>query len=276
MFRKLLDEGRAGDNIGALLRGTKKEDVERGQVLAKPGAITPHTNFTAQVYILTKEEGGRHTPFFTNYHPQFYFRTTDVTGTVALPEGTEMVMPGDNTEMTVELGKPIAMDEGLRFAIREGGRTVGSGRVVKIEQVGSTLMAGTAGQKIRIRLKAYDHEVIDQSTKKIVETVLRTQAKVRGPVPLPTEIRKYTVIRSPHVDKDSREHFEMRIHKRLIDIVETDRQDGRLAPAPRPPRRRRRRDQAGLTRSGSGVECLVRSSGQLSARRSPLLTARAS
>jgi elongation factor Tu len=132
MFRKLLDEGRAGDNIGALLRGTKKEDVERGQVLSKPGAITPHTNFTAQVYILTKEEGGRHTPFFSNYHPQFYFRTTDVTGTVVLPEGTEMVMPGDNTEMTVELGKPIAMDEGLRFAIREGGRTVGSGRVVKI------------------------------------------------------------------------------------------------------------------------------------------------
>src|SRR5690349_16350975 len=134
MFRKLLDEGRAGDNIGALLRGTKKEDVERGQVLAKPGSITPHTNFTAQGYILTKEEGGRHTPFFTNYHPQFYVRTTDVTGTVSLPEGTEMVMPGDNTEMTVELGKPIAMDEGLRFAIREGGRTVGSGRVVKIEK----------------------------------------------------------------------------------------------------------------------------------------------
>ena len=134
MFRKLLDEGRAGDNIGALLRRTKKEDVERGQVLSKPGAITPHTNFTAQVYILTKEEGGRHTPFFSNYHPQFYFRTTDVTGTVVLPEGTEMVMPGDNTEMIVELGKPIAMDEGLRFAIREGGRTVGSGRVVKIEK----------------------------------------------------------------------------------------------------------------------------------------------
>src|ERR1700730_438856 len=134
MFRKLLDEGRAGDNIGALLRGTKKEDVERGQVLAKPGSITPHTEFTAQVYILTKEEGGRHTPFFTNYHPQFYFRTTDVTGTIALPEGTEMVMPGDNPEMQVTLGKPIAMEEGLRFAIREGGRTVGSGRVVKIEK----------------------------------------------------------------------------------------------------------------------------------------------
>ncbi|MBM3675029.1 MAG: elongation factor Tu [Actinobacteria bacterium] len=132
MFRKILDEGQAGDNIGALLRGTKKEEVERGQVLAKPGSITPHTDFTAQVYILTKEEGGRHTPFFSNYHPQFYFRTTDVTGTINLPEGTEMVMPGDNTEMTVQLQKPIAMEEGLKFAIREGGRTVGAGRVVKI------------------------------------------------------------------------------------------------------------------------------------------------
>jgi elongation factor Tu len=132
MFRKLLDEGRAGDNIGALLRGTKKEEVERGQVLAKPGSITPHTNFAGQVYILTKEEGGRHTPFFGNYRPQFYFRTTDITGAIELPEGTEMVMPGDNTEMTVELIAPIAMEEGLRFAIREGGRTVGAGRVTKI------------------------------------------------------------------------------------------------------------------------------------------------
>jgi elongation factor Tu len=132
MFRKLLDEGRAGDNIGALLRGTKKEDVERGQVLAKPGSITPHSSFEGQVYILTKDEGGRHTPFFTNYRPQFFFRTTDVTGHIALPEGVEMVMPGDNTEMTVELIAPIAMEEGLRFAIREGGRTVGAGRVTKI------------------------------------------------------------------------------------------------------------------------------------------------
>jgi elongation factor Tu len=132
MFRKLLDEGRAGDNLGALLRGTKKEDVERGQVLCKPGSITPHTVFEAQVYVLTKEEGGRHKPFFANYRPQFYFRTTDVTGTIELPSGTEMVMPGDNTEMTVTLGKPIAMEEGLTFSIREGGRTVGSGRVVKI------------------------------------------------------------------------------------------------------------------------------------------------
>jgi elongation factor Tu len=132
MFRKLLDEGRAGDNIGALLRGTKKDEVERGQVLAKPGSITPHTQFNAQVYVLTKEEGGRHTPFFKNYHPQFYFRTTDVTGSITLAEGVEMVMPGDNTEMTVELQKPIAMDEGLRFAIREGGRTVGSGVVTEV------------------------------------------------------------------------------------------------------------------------------------------------
>ncbi|HET9089348.1 MAG TPA: elongation factor Tu [Acidimicrobiales bacterium] len=132
MFRKLLDEGRAGDNLGALLRGTKKEDVERGQVLCKPGSITPHTNFEASVYVLTKEEGGRHKPFFANYRPQFYFRTTDVTGTIELPAGTEMVMPGDNTEMTVTLGKPIAMEEGLTFSIREGGRTVGSGRVTKI------------------------------------------------------------------------------------------------------------------------------------------------
>jgi elongation factor Tu len=132
MFRKLLDEGQAGDNIGALLRGTKKEDVERGQVLCKPGSITPHTEFEGQVYVLSKDEGGRHKPFFNNYRPQFFFRTTDVTGTIRLPEGTEMVMPGDNISMLVELGKPIAMDEGLRFAIREGGRTVGAGRVTKI------------------------------------------------------------------------------------------------------------------------------------------------
>jgi elongation factor Tu len=132
MFRKLLDEGRAGDNVGCLLRGTKKEEVERGQVLAKPGSITPHTKFTAEVYVLSKEEGGRHTPFFNGYRPQFYFRTTDVTGSIALPEGTEMVMPGDNITMTVQLIAPIAMEEGLRFAVREGGRTVGAGVVAKI------------------------------------------------------------------------------------------------------------------------------------------------
>jgi elongation factor Tu len=132
MFRKLLDEGQAGDNVGLLLRGTTKEEVERGQVVAKPGSITPHSNFKAQVYVLSKEEGGRHTPFFTGYRPQFYFRTTDVTGNVALPEGVEMIMPGDNTEMEVKLIVPIAMEEGLRFAIREGGRTIGAGSITKI------------------------------------------------------------------------------------------------------------------------------------------------
>jgi elongation factor Tu len=132
MFRKLLDQGEAGDNVGCLLRGIEREGIERGQVLAKPGSVTPHTNFKAEAYILTKEEGGRHTPFFTNYRPQFYFRTTDVTGVVTLPAGTEMVMPGDNVTMDVELIVPIAMEEKLRFAIREGGRTVGSGVVVKI------------------------------------------------------------------------------------------------------------------------------------------------
>jgi elongation factor Tu len=132
MFRKLLDQGQAGDNIGALLRGIERDGVERGQVLAKPGSVTPHTNFSAEVYILTKDEGGRHTPFFANYRPQFYFRTTDVTGIVKLPEGTEMVMPGDNVSIEVELIVPIAMEEKLRFAIREGGRTVGSGVVAKI------------------------------------------------------------------------------------------------------------------------------------------------
>ena len=134
MFRKLLDEARAGENVGLLLRGTKREDVERGQVVCKPGSITPHTEFEGQVYILSKDEGGRHTPFYDNYRPQFYFRTTDVTGVVHLPEGVEMVMPGDNTVMNVDLIQPIAMEEGLQFAIREGGRTVGAGQVIKISK----------------------------------------------------------------------------------------------------------------------------------------------
>jgi elongation factor Tu len=132
MFRKILDQGQAGDNVGCLLRGVKREEIERGQVLCKPGSITPHTKFTAQVYCLKKEEGGRHTPFFNGYRPQFYFRTTDVTGSIKLPEGQEMVMPGDNTNMEIELIQPIAMDQGLRFAIREGGRTVGAGVVTEI------------------------------------------------------------------------------------------------------------------------------------------------
>ena len=134
MFKKILDQGQAGDNVGCLLRGTKRDDIERGQVLCKPGSITPHTKFKAEVYVLKKEEGGRHTPFFTGYRPQFYFRTTDVTGVARLPEGTEMVMPGDNVQMEIELIQPIAMDQGLRFAIREGGRTVGSGVVTEVIQ----------------------------------------------------------------------------------------------------------------------------------------------
>jgi elongation factor Tu len=132
MFRKLLDQGQAGDNVGVLLRGTKREEVERGQVLAKPGSITPHTKFSAEIYVLSKDEGGRHTPFFQGYRPQFYFRTTDVTGAIELPAGTEMVMPGDNVSINVALIQPIAMEEGLRFAIREGGRTVGAGVVAKV------------------------------------------------------------------------------------------------------------------------------------------------
>ena len=181
MFRKLLDQGQAGDNVGVLLRGTKREEVERGQVLAKPGSINPHTKFTAEVYVLSKEEGGRHTPFFNGYRPQFYFRTTDVTGAVELPAGTEMVMPGDNIAITVQLIQPIAMEEGLRFAIREGGRTVGAGVVSKIHRVKIMRKA----RKSRIRLKAFDYRLIDQSAIEIVETAKRTGAVVKGPFRCP-------------------------------------------------------------------------------------------
>ncbi|RPQ13664.1 hypothetical protein IPC1112_03105, partial [Pseudomonas aeruginosa] len=208
MFRKLLDEGRAGENVGILLRGTKREDVERGQVLAKPGTIKPHTKFECEVYVLSKEEGGRHTPFFKGYRPQFYFRTTDVTGNCELPEGVEMVMPGDNIKMVVTLIAPIAMEDGLRFAIREGGRTVGAGVVAKIIE------------QIRIRLKAFDHRLIDQSTQEIVETAKRTGAQVRGPIPLPTRKERFTVLISPHVNKDARDQYEIRTHKRVLDIVQ--------------------------------------------------------
>ena len=159
MFRKLLDEGRAGENVGLLLRGTKREDVERGMVVIKPGTTTPHTNFDANVYILSKEEGGRHTPFFNNYRPQFYFRTTDVTGVVTLPEGTEMVMPGDNTEMAVELIQPIAMEEGLRFAIREGGRTVGAGRVTKINKSTRVTLRTVSGATGPLRMPSFHPQV---------------------------------------------------------------------------------------------------------------------
>src|SRR6476646_6854275 len=212
MFKKLLDEGRAGDNVGLLLRGVEKDEVERGQVIAKPGSITPHTKFKGEVYVLSKEEGGRHTPFFKGYRPQFYFRTTDVTGVAELPEGSEMVMPGDNVSLTVELITPVAMDKGLRFAIREGGRTVGAGTVTEI--------VTSMKERIRIRLKAYDHRILDQSTGDIVDTAKRTGATVAGPIPLPTLKNRYTVLRSPHVDKKSREQFELRTHKRLLDILE--------------------------------------------------------
>ena len=236
MFRKLLDRGEAGDNVGILLRGIDREGVERGQVLCKPKSVNPHTKFEAEAYILTKEEGGRHTPFFANYRPQFYFRTTDVTGTVELPDGTEMVMPGDNLKFNVELIAPIAMEEKLRFAIREGGRTVGAGVVSKIIAVrpdpegcvGSRARSSTfpketntmQGQTIRIRLKAFDYRVLDASTQEIVNTAKRTGAQVRGPIPLPNKIEKFTVLRGPHIDKKSRDQWEIRTHKRLLDIVD--------------------------------------------------------
>ena len=219
MFRKLLDQGQAGDNVGILLRGTKREEVERGQVLCKPGSIKPHTHFTAEVYVLSKDEGGRHTPFFNNYRPQFYFRTTDVTGAIELPKDKEMVMPGDNVSITVKLITPIAMEEGLRFAIREGGKTVGSGVVAKILGDNSGTDMATQ-QKIRIRLKAFDYKLIDQSAAEIVDTAKRTGAIVKGPVPLPTRMKRFDILRSPHVNKSSRDQFEIRTHQRLMDIVD--------------------------------------------------------
>ena len=223
MFRKLLDQGQAGDNVGILLRGTKREEVQRGQVLCKPGSVKPHTHFTAEIYVLSKDEGGRHTPFFNNYRPQFYFRTTDVTGAIELPKDKEMVMPGDNVSITVKLINPIAMEEGLRFAIREGGRTVGAGVVAKIIELDERAKCGTimaTKQKIRIRLKAFDYKLIDQSALEIVDTAKRTGAIVKGPVPLPTRMQRFDILRSPHVNKTSRDQFEIRTHQRLMDIVD--------------------------------------------------------
>ena len=236
MFRKLLDQGEAGDNVGCLLRGIDKEAVERGQVLCKPGSVKPHKKFKAEAYILTKEEGGRHTPFFTNYRPQFYFRTTDVTGVVTLPDGTEMVMPGDNVTVTVELdhadrhggeaplrhprGRPYRrrrrrrQDHRIEGISEESARRFG--RFLLLEECERSMN----GQNIRIRLKAFDHRILDASTREIVNTAKRTGAEVRGPIPLPTRIERFTVNRSPHIDKKSREQFEMRTHKRLLDIVD--------------------------------------------------------
>ena len=221
------------------MRGIEREEIERGQVLAKPGSVKPHTKFKAQVYVLTKEEGGRHTPFYNGYRPQFYLRTTDVTGAIGLPDGAEMVMPGDNVEMTVELITPIALEIGQRFAIREGGRTVGAGAIISIQRVGTTM----AKQRIRIRLKAYDHRLLDQSAAQIVETAQRTGADVVGPVPLPTRIEKFTVLRSPFIDKDSREQFEIRTHKRLDRHPRPVVEDGRRPDATQPRGWRRHRDQ---------------------------------
>ena len=229
MFRKLLDQGQAGDNIGALLRGTKKEEVERGQVLCKPGSITPHTEFEATIYVLNKEEGGRHKPFFTNYRPA-----------VLLPDHRRdrhhHPARGHRDgharrQHRHPRGAGQAHRHGRGPPVRHPGRWPHRGLRPGHQdpevtgQVGhprneDNAMADGPRQKIRIRLKAYDHEILDQSTEKIVQTVLRTQAKVQGPVPLPTDKHRYTVIRSPHKYKDSREHFEMRVHKRLVDIVE--------------------------------------------------------
>jgi ribosomal protein S10 len=214
MFKKILDEGRAGDNVGLLLRGIEREEIERGQVMAKPGTIKPHTTFKAQVYVLTKEEGGRHTPFYNGYRPQFYLRTTDVTGNISLPEGAEMVMPGDNVEMGVELITPIALESA---SASPSARVAGPSAPAPSPASARNEMAK---QRIRIRLKAYDHRLLDQSAAQIVETAQRTGADIVGPVPLPTRIEKFTVLRSPFIDKDSREQFEIRTHKRLVDILD--------------------------------------------------------
>ena len=219
MFRKLLDEGQAGDNAGLLLRGVDKEDLSRGQVLAIPGSITPHTKFKASVYILKKEEGGRHTPFFNGYRPQFYFRTTDVTGVVTLAEGTEMVMPGDNVEFEVSLITSIAMDKELRFAIREGGHTVGAGVVTEIVRV--KIMAN---QSIRISLRAYDHILLDKSTDKIVKTAKSTGA-ISGPIPLPTKRSIYTVFVHHMLIRNPESNFKQKfINGWLILLIQHQKQ----------------------------------------------------
>ncbi len=238
MFRKILDQGQAGDNVGCLLRGTKREEIERGQVLCKPGSITPHTKFKAEVYVLKKEEGGRHTPFFSGYRPQFYFRTTDVTGVANLPEGVEMVMPGrqrpdgDRADPADRHGRRPPLRDPRGWPHRRLGRRhrshpvgdqdkhSGRGRLLQEPPPPTSKrhpMAATQN-KIRIRLKAYDTSAIETAASEIVDTATRTGATVSGPVPLPTEKHVYAVIRSPFKDKDSQEHFEIRTHKRLIDI----------------------------------------------------------
>ena len=208
--------GIAGDNIGVLLRGIERNEIERGQVLAKPGSIKPHKKFKAEVYVLSKEEGGRHTPFFANYRPQFYFRTTDVTGTIKLPEGVEMVMPGDNVQMDVELITPIACEEGLRFAIREGGRTVGAGVVTSVIGLSASWRSRRSASGSRPTITRSSINRPSGSSTRRSAPARSSAARCR----FPTEINRFCVLRSPHVDKKSREHFEMRTHKRLIDILQ--------------------------------------------------------
>ena len=221
MFRKTLDYGQAGDNVGLLLRGIKKDEVERGQVVAKPGSITPHTKFKAEVYVLNKEEGGRHTPFFTGYRPQFYLRTTDVTGVATLPEGRGDGDAGDNVAMEVALDHPGGPGKGT--ALRHPGRRPHRRRRRGERDCGirEDMMITP---KIRIRLRSYDYKLLDKSVLEIVETARSTGARVAGPIPLPTEINKWTVLRSPHIDKKSREQFEIRTYKRLLDILEPTQQ----------------------------------------------------
>ena len=220
MFKKLLDQGQAGDNIGLLLRGTEKSDVERGQVVAKPGTITPHTKFKAEVYVLSKEEGGRHTPFFKGYRPQFYFRTTDVTGSAHVAGGCR---DGDaRRQRGAGGGADHADRDGEGAAVRDPrGR---SHRRRRHHQRDHRVGEAMVKDKIRIRLKAYDFRLLDQSTAEIVDTAQRTGAQVSGPIPLPTQIQRFTVLRSPHVDKKSREQFEIRTHKRLLDILDPTQQ----------------------------------------------------
>ena len=215
MFRKLLDQGQAGDNVGLLLRGIDRDGIERGQVICKPGSVKPHTKFEAEAYILTKEEGGRHTPFFANYRPQFYFRTTDVTGTVALPARHR---DGDaRRQPEVRGDADLADRHGGEAALRHPRGRPHRRRRRRLEDHRVTAMQG---QTIRIRLKAFDYRVLDSSTAEIVNTAKRTGARVRGPIPLPNRIEKFTVLRGPHIDKKSREQFEIRTHKRLLDIVD--------------------------------------------------------
>jgi elongation factor Tu len=222
MFRKLLDQGQAGDNVGVLLRGTKRDDVERGQVLAKPGSITPHTKFQAEVYILTKEEGGRHTPFFKGYRPQFYFRTTDVTGVRAAGGRRD----GDAGRQRADGGGADRADRhGRRPALRDPRgrphrRCRRRGKDLRLSPPGLTGLKTMANQNIRIRLKSFDHRLIDTSAKEIVETARRTGAQVRGPIPLPSKTERFTVLVSPHVNKDARDQYELITHKRLMDILE--------------------------------------------------------